>query len=63
MSYYSDFKYIFEKTVCIKLDRIKVSSKSSKNNERVTRSSKLNREQTEWVRFLNGIYNNIYFFR
>lgn len=66
----SEFDYIFKKQLIIKLDRIKLPSKTDEKvvktdekvvknceqNKRITRSAKKEDVQTEWVRILNGLY-------
>lgn len=63
--YKSEYPQFFEKTLCIKLNRIDISPrKNEKPNckfdssiSRVTRSKKNESETVEWVRISKGDYN------
>lgn len=65
-SNYSDFRYIFERKVCIKLNRVVINECNDTKKDgpktaqpqhlRVTRSRKIQNLHTDWARISKGIY-------
>lgn len=58
MDYKKEFPHIFEKRLCIKLNRIKLNDVEQNKSARITRSSKKTVKDISWVRIKSGTYKD-----